>query len=407
MDLHLQVTRQAVTDELTGLANHGRFQELLGSEMEQVRRYHHPVGLIMLDIDNFKSVNDTYGHQQGDVVLRRVARVVADSSRDADFPARYGGEEMALILPHTDLEGAYAIAERVRTAVESLRIPRNDDAGVLRITASLGVAATTDGAKDALIADADAALYDAKRQGKNRTMRAAGSRQRVPARVSLCVMGLLDDAIREHLDLKRRRGADPTEVDQLEREALGPVRRGTQVQEQTLQEEERFEDVEHESGNAVLYDDQAGEGFADGPALPPEPDFIDEPRESFREPESERSWSHDSDDWDDEEPLEHEQPVAPEQPAAEAPAESSATPARAGRAPRSDAPRRQARRRSSTTSRPSMPSPPRVRTCSRRPPSSSRTRRTTIACGSSSVRRRTSTSTISACLSSEPSPHPG
>jgi diguanylate cyclase (GGDEF)-like protein len=172
VDLHQQVSLQAVTDELTGLANHGRFQELLGSEMEQVRRYHHPVGLIMLDIDDFKSINDTYGHQQGDVVLRRVARVVADSSRDADYPARYGGEEMAVVLPHTDLEGAYAIAERVRTSVESLRIPRNDADGTLRITASLGVAATTDGSKDALIADADAALYDAKRRGKNRTVRA-------------------------------------------------------------------------------------------------------------------------------------------------------------------------------------------------------------------------------------------
>jgi diguanylate cyclase (GGDEF)-like protein len=172
VDLHHQVSRQAVTDELTGLSNHGRFQELLGTEMEQVRRYHHPVGLIMLDIDDFKSINDTYGHPQGDVVLRRVARVVADNSRDADFPARYGGEEMALILPHTGMEGAHAIAERVRTAVEALRIPRNDEQGTLRITASLGVAATTDGSKDALIADADAALYEAKRHGKNRTVRA-------------------------------------------------------------------------------------------------------------------------------------------------------------------------------------------------------------------------------------------
>jgi diguanylate cyclase (GGDEF)-like protein len=180
VDLHQQVSRQAVTDELTGLSNHGRFQELLGSEMEQVRRYHHPIGLIMLDIDNFKSINDTYGHPQGDVVLKRVARVVADSSRDADFPARYGGEEMALILPHTDLEGAYAIAERVRTAVEALRIPRRDDLGVLRITASLGVAAITDGSKDALIADADGALYEAKRSGKNRTVRAQIRATNVP-----------------------------------------------------------------------------------------------------------------------------------------------------------------------------------------------------------------------------------
>ena len=172
VELHEQVSRQAVTDELTGLSNHGRFQELLGSEMEQVRRYHHSIGLIMLDIDNFKSINDTYGHPQGDVVLKRVARVVADSSRDADFPARYGGEEMALILPHTGLEGAYAIAERVRTAVEALRIPLKDDGGTLRITASLGVASTTDGAKEALIAEADAALYEAKRTGKNRTVQA-------------------------------------------------------------------------------------------------------------------------------------------------------------------------------------------------------------------------------------------
>jgi diguanylate cyclase (GGDEF)-like protein len=172
VDLHLQVSRQAVTDELTGLANHGRFQELLGTEVEQVRRYRHAVGLIMLDIDDFKSVNDTYGHQQGDVVLKRVAKVVADSSREVDYPARYGGEEMALILPHTDLEGAYAIAERIRTAIEDLRVPRIDQRGTLRITASVGVVASSEGNKDALIADADAALYEAKHQGKNRTVRA-------------------------------------------------------------------------------------------------------------------------------------------------------------------------------------------------------------------------------------------
>jgi diguanylate cyclase (GGDEF)-like protein len=170
--LHVQVSRQAVTDELTGLVNHGRFQELLGLEIEQVRRYHYPIGLIMVDIDNFKLVNDTYGHQQGDVVLKRVARVLADSSREVDYPARYGGEEMAVILPHTDLEGSYAIAERIRTSIEALRIPRTDNQGMLRITASLGVAASGEGQKDALIAQADAALYQAKHQGKNRTVRA-------------------------------------------------------------------------------------------------------------------------------------------------------------------------------------------------------------------------------------------
>jgi diguanylate cyclase (GGDEF)-like protein len=173
IELHFQVRRQAVTDELTGLANHGRFQELLGAESEQVRRYQHPLGLIMLDIDDFKVVNDTHGHQQGDAVLRRVASVVRENSRDADSPARYGGEELSLILPHTDLEGAHAIAERIREAVEDLRVPRTDRVGFLRIIASVGVTASTDGQKDALIAEADGALYEAKRLGKNRTVSAA------------------------------------------------------------------------------------------------------------------------------------------------------------------------------------------------------------------------------------------
>ncbi len=173
IELHFQVRRQAVTDELTGLANHGRFQALLNAEIEQVRRYHHSIGLIMLDIDDFKAVNDTYGHPQGDAVLRQVARVLQENSRDADSPARYGGEELSLILPHTDLEGAHAIADRIRSAVEGLRVARTDGQGVLRITASLGVAASTDGDKKALIADADGALYEAKRSGKNRTISAA------------------------------------------------------------------------------------------------------------------------------------------------------------------------------------------------------------------------------------------
>jgi len=175
VDLHYQVQRQAVTDELTALANHRRFQELLATEMDQVRRYHYPVGLIMIDVDDFKRVNDTYGHPQGDVVLAEVARVVRECSRETDAPARYGGEEMAVILPHTELEGAFAIAERVRTAIEALEIPLMERPGSLRVTASLGVAASTDGNKDALIASADAALYTAKRQGKNRTISGTAS----------------------------------------------------------------------------------------------------------------------------------------------------------------------------------------------------------------------------------------
>ena len=132
----------------------------------------------MLDIDNFKQVNDTFGHLQGDLVLQEVARVLRQSSREIDEPARYGGEEMAVALPQTDLEGAYRFAERVRRRIEALDLPLLDADGTLKVTASFGVAslATADHAdKDALVAAADAALYEAKRTGKNRTVRANGA----------------------------------------------------------------------------------------------------------------------------------------------------------------------------------------------------------------------------------------
>ncbi|MDX6697765.1 MAG: hypothetical protein QOE65_1162 [Solirubrobacteraceae bacterium] len=174
VDLHELVQRQAVTDELTGLFNHRRFQEVVASEVERARRFEQPVGLVMLDIDNFKSVNDTYGHQQGDVVLREVSGVLRANSRDIDEPARYGGEELAVALPQTDLEGTYLLAERVRTAIEALAVPRVDGRGTLSVTASFGVAALPETADDkqSLIAAADAALYRAKGSGKNRTERA-------------------------------------------------------------------------------------------------------------------------------------------------------------------------------------------------------------------------------------------
>jgi diguanylate cyclase (GGDEF)-like protein len=178
VDLHETVQRQAVTDELTGLFNHRRFQEVMTTEVERARRYNQEMGLIMLDIDDFKRVNDTYGHLQGDLVLREVARVLRQSSREIDEPARYGGEEMAVALPQTDLEGAFQFAERVRRRIEDLDLPLLDGDGTLKVTASFGAAslgtaiqASSDG-KDALVAAADAALYRAKRSGKNRTVRA-------------------------------------------------------------------------------------------------------------------------------------------------------------------------------------------------------------------------------------------
>jgi diguanylate cyclase (GGDEF)-like protein len=176
--LHETVERQAVTDELTGLSNRRRFQETLAGEVARSQRFDQGLGLVMLDLDNFKQVNDTYGHQQGDVVLRDVARVLRESSRAIDLPARYGGEELAVVLPGTDLEGAYDLAERVREGIEALEFPLEDENGerrVIKITASLGAAALGDGTDDMreLVAAADAALYRAKRAGKNQTVRAS------------------------------------------------------------------------------------------------------------------------------------------------------------------------------------------------------------------------------------------
>jgi diguanylate cyclase (GGDEF)-like protein len=172
--LHAAVERQAVTDELTGLANARAFRSILGREIERSRRFNTPLGLVMVDLDNFKQVNDRHGHQQGDEVLASVASVLRDFSRDIDAPARYGGEELAVVLPQTDAEGAAQLAERMREAVEWLRVPRVAGRGSLRVTASFGVAAVPESASDGgeLVAAADAALYRAKRGGKNRVERA-------------------------------------------------------------------------------------------------------------------------------------------------------------------------------------------------------------------------------------------
>src|SRR5215208_624990 len=172
--LHEAVERQAVTDELTGLANVRAFLSTLDTEIERRRRFEHPVGLVMIDLDDFKRVNDTYGHQQGDEVLAHVAWVLRDASRDLDTVARYGGEELAVVLPQTDASGAAKLAERMRHAIESLHVPRVDGSGTIDVTASFGVASVPDNAHDRneLIAAADAALYAAKAAGKNRVERA-------------------------------------------------------------------------------------------------------------------------------------------------------------------------------------------------------------------------------------------
>jgi diguanylate cyclase (GGDEF)-like protein len=170
--LHERLGREARIDELTGLANHRDFQESLKSEIERLRRFRRSLALVMVDIDAFKLVNDTHGHQQGDEVLRRVAAAIRAECRATDVPARYGGEEIAVVMPETDLDGAFTAGEGIRRAVEALSVPLAGG-GLLKVTVSVGVAATGPEpvAGPELIAAADGALYEAKRSGRNRTVR--------------------------------------------------------------------------------------------------------------------------------------------------------------------------------------------------------------------------------------------
>jgi diguanylate cyclase (GGDEF)-like protein len=171
--LHEELYRQATIDELTGLSNHRRLQQALDEELARSRRFPGALSLLILDIDDFKAVNDTHGHLQGDLVLREVARAVREHCREVDEAARYGGEELAVMLRGTRLDGAYRAAETIRRAIEALRVPLAGG-GELRVTASVGVAELdrAEISKNELIAAADTALYQAKRRGKNLTVKA-------------------------------------------------------------------------------------------------------------------------------------------------------------------------------------------------------------------------------------------
>jgi PAS domain S-box-containing protein len=195
--LALSTARSATTDGLTGLANHRVFYERLEQELARARRYDAPVSLLMIDIDDFKELNDTCGHPAGDEALRRLGRLLGEQlRRGIDLPARYGGEEFAVILPNTAVEsapadeeagtaarrggdgapepghreGAEAIAERLRRVIAASRFSLAEGAEPVRLRVSIGVASFPDmaGNMDDLVARADAALYAAKRAGKDR-----------------------------------------------------------------------------------------------------------------------------------------------------------------------------------------------------------------------------------------------
>lgn len=159
--------KSSITDGLTTLHNVSYFRSVLNSEIKQTLRYGHSLSLILFDIDHFKSFNDKYGHQTGDLVLKEVARVCKEMLRTSDIAARYGGEEFAVMCPATDLNGALNVAERLRANVQNNKIIHQ---GIeLSVTISIGVAEVSkeSSSVESVISQADQALYAAKRAGRN------------------------------------------------------------------------------------------------------------------------------------------------------------------------------------------------------------------------------------------------
>ena len=159
--------RAAVTDPLSGLFNRRHFHERLEEELDRARRHRTTVSLLMIDIDNFKGINDRFGHLAGDVVIRNVGDILKRSVRRFDLCTRFGGEEFAVVMPGSGAESSASVAERIRERVEAFRSPETELAD-LRVTASIGMVVSGGASARELIARADQALYEAKRSGKNR-----------------------------------------------------------------------------------------------------------------------------------------------------------------------------------------------------------------------------------------------
>jgi len=167
-DMLTRVESLAIMDPLTGLYNRRRFETIFGNEFKRAQRYHLPLSCMMIDIDHFKKINDTHGHQQGDVVLREIAQVIQATIREVDTAARWGGEEFVVLSPNTPKANGLLAAERVRKAVANREY--SGMAG-MRFTVSIGVAGIPDeplNSQDKLIHAADLAMYAAKKNGRNR-----------------------------------------------------------------------------------------------------------------------------------------------------------------------------------------------------------------------------------------------
>ena len=158
---------QASHDKLTGLFNRNRFDELYEKEIKRARRYNNDLSLILFDIDNFKMINDSYGHQTGDEVLKEIAKIILGNVREQDINVRWGGEEFLILLPQTNLLGAFTVANKIRTSIETNIFTTNS----LNITASFGVTQLLENDDESsFIARSDKFLYEAKKTGKNKVV---------------------------------------------------------------------------------------------------------------------------------------------------------------------------------------------------------------------------------------------
>ncbi|MCC7202905.1 MAG: GGDEF domain-containing protein [Nitrospirae bacterium] len=168
-EVHREVQELATTDSLTGLFNSRYFHESLTRTFKSTMRYQNPVSLLMIDMDNFKEINDRYGHQGGDAVLQEISKRLIRSLREIDVPARYGGDEIAIILPETSVEQAFFAAKRLKRLLEEKPVFYRGQ--YIKVTASFGVASCpnpTIRSVEDVISVADKALYDAKKYGRNR-----------------------------------------------------------------------------------------------------------------------------------------------------------------------------------------------------------------------------------------------